>query len=279
MNNISTGGHWQPSEAKHHINYLERLAAYFVLKFFIKDVKGKHIKIMIDNTTAVSVINNMGTCHSYPCNSIIGCKIWTPCEENRIWLTAAHIPGKENVTADYESRYSNLDTEWMLNPKYQSQVLEGIAFTPVIHLFASRINKQFDQYVSYIDAFTISWAETKFYCFPPFSCMLTLTVVRKIVRNKARGVLVVPQWPTVMVSHAFSNIGTTTSCPSTSAESVTNAIQAMAEAPATQEAKNSYLSCIRGKLQVRGFSADTIYIILSSRGYPNSVQISCQEML
>ena len=49
MNNISTGGHWQPSEAKHHINYLERLAAYFVLKFFIKDVKGKHIKKMIDN--------------------------------------------------------------------------------------------------------------------------------------------------------------------------------------------------------------------------------------
>ena len=69
---------------------------------------------------------------------------------------------------------------------------------------------------------------------------------------------------TVMVSHAFSNIGTTTSCPSTSIESVTNAIQVGAEAPATQEAKNSYLSCIRGKLQVKGFSADTIDIILSS---------------
>ena len=192
MNNTSTGGHWQPSEAKHHINYLERLAAYFVLKFFIKDVEGKHIKIMIDNTTAVSFINNMGTCHSYPCNSIIGCKIWTPCEENGIWLTAAHIPGKENVTADYESRYSNLETEWMLNPKYLSQVLEEIAFTPVIHLFASRINKQFDQYVSYrpdplasyIDAFTISWAETKFYCFPPFSCILTAGIkIRNFTRT------------------------------------------------------------------------------------------------
>ena len=156
---------------------------------------------MIDNTTAVSVINNMGTCHSDPCNSV-ACKIWTLCEENGIWLTAFHIPGKENVTADYESRNSNLDTEWMLNPKYLSQVLEGIPFTPVIDLFASRNNKQFDQYVSYrpdpfasnIDAFTISWAETIFYCFPPFSCILR--VVRKIIRDKARGVLVVPQWPT-----------------------------------------------------------------------------------
>ena len=102
MNDISTGGSWQPSEAKHHINYLELLAAYFVLKSFLKDVKGTHIKMMIDNTTAVSVINNMGTCHSDPCNSI-ACKIWTLCEENCIWLTAAHIPGKDNVTADYES--------------------------------------------------------------------------------------------------------------------------------------------------------------------------------
>ena len=88
---------------------------------------------MIDNTIAVSVIDNMGTCHSDPCNSV-ACNIWTLCEENGIWLTAAHIPGKENVTADYESRNSNFDTEWMLNPKYLSQVLEGIPFTPVIDL-------------------------------------------------------------------------------------------------------------------------------------------------
>jgi hypothetical protein len=70
MNNISNGGDWQPNEAIHHINYLELLAAYFVLKSFLKDVLGKHIKMIIHNTTAVSVINNMGTCHSDPCNSI-----------------------------------------------------------------------------------------------------------------------------------------------------------------------------------------------------------------
>lgn len=201
MNNISTGGHWLKNEAINHINYLELLAAYFVLKSFLKDVIGKHVKMMIDNTTAVFVINNMGTCHSDPCNSI-ACKIWILCEENGIWLTAAHIPGKENVIADYESRKINLDTEWMLNPQYLSHALEGIPFIPLIDLFASRINKQFDQYVSYrpdpfasyIDAFTISWADIKFYCFPPFSCILR--VIRKIIRDQARGVLVVPQWPT-----------------------------------------------------------------------------------
>lgn len=201
MGNVSTGGHWQPIEAKHHINYLELLAAYFALKSFTKDITGKHIKILIDNTTAVSIINNMGTCHSDPCNSIAS-QIWALCEENNFWLTAAHIPGMENNIADYESRNCNLDTEWMLNPRYLSQALEGLPFAPVIDLFASRINKQYDHYVSYrpdpfaryIDAFSISWADIKFYCFPPFSCVLR--VVRKIICDKARGILVIPQWPT-----------------------------------------------------------------------------------
>ena len=32
-------------------------------------------------------------------------------------LTAAHTPGTENVIADYESRNSYKDAEWMLNPE------------------------------------------------------------------------------------------------------------------------------------------------------------------
>ena len=90
----------------------------------------------------------------------------------------------------------------MLNPQYLSKALDEIPFTSEMDLFASRINKQFNQYVSYrpdpfasyVDAFTISWADINFYCFPPFSCILR--VVRKIIQDKARGVLVVPQWPT-----------------------------------------------------------------------------------
>ena len=67
-----------------------------------------------------------------------------------------------------------------------------------------------------------------------------------------------------MVPHALTNTGANTSRPFTSSESVTAAVQASAETSSTQEAKTSYLSCIRGKLQVRGFSTDTIDIILSS---------------
>ena len=67
----------------------------------------------------------------------------------------------------------------------------------------SRINKKFDTYVSYrpdpyakhIDALTIPWTNETFYCFPPFSC-ITTKVIPKIVQDIARGIFVVPYWPT-----------------------------------------------------------------------------------
>ena len=67
---------------------------------------GKHIKIMIDNATAVSVINNKGTSHNDQCNDV-ACDIWNLCEENSVWLTAAYIPGKDNVIA-HETKTSTL---------------------------------------------------------------------------------------------------------------------------------------------------------------------------
>ena len=162
---------------------------------------GKHVKIMIDNTTALSVINNKGTSHNDQCSDV-ACDIWNLCEENSIWLTAAYIPSKDNIIADRESRNKNVDTEWMLNSRFLMLVLKHFNFLPCIDLFASRVNKQFNTYVSYkpdpyakhIDAFTISWSTEAFYCFPPFSCITN--VIRKIIQDQARGILVVPDWPT-----------------------------------------------------------------------------------
>ncbi|XP_033113583.1 uncharacterized protein LOC117114136 [Anneissia japonica] len=195
----STGGHWTEDEAMNHINYLELMAVYFGLRSFIDNIRGKHVKLMIDNTTAVAVVNNKGTCHSKPCNSV-ACKIWNFSEANRIWLTAAHIPGVFNVNADFESRKQNIDTEWMLDSHLLRKSLSELSVEPCIDLFASRVNKQLKDYVSYkpdpyakhIDAFTISWSNLVCYCFPPFSCILR--VIRKIMEDNVEAVLVVPDW-------------------------------------------------------------------------------------
>ncbi|CAB4034632.1 Transposon Tf2-6 poly, partial [Paramuricea clavata] len=109
LGDTSSGGRWSPDECTNHINYLELLAAFFALKSFCTTIQGKHVKLMIDNTTAVAVINNMGSCHSRACHSV-GCQIWQFCVEYNIWLTAAHIPGAKNVLADKKSRHFQSQT-------------------------------------------------------------------------------------------------------------------------------------------------------------------------
>lgn len=79
------------------------LAILFGLNVFASSGSNVHVRVMTDNTTAVSVISHMGTYHSKPCNDL--CKtIWTWCFSKNIWLSVAHITGKQNVYADYESR-------------------------------------------------------------------------------------------------------------------------------------------------------------------------------
>ena len=149
MGNVSTGGRWSPDESEYHINCLELKAALFALKCFRDSISGKHVKIMIDNTTAVAVIQNMGTCHSDSCNSIV-LEIWEFCISKNIWLTAAHIPGSCNIIADRESRnFRGQDTEWMLNPTLLNKALHTLNFKPQTDFFASRLNRQFKKYGSF----------------------------------------------------------------------------------------------------------------------------------
>lgn len=59
LHDASTGGHWTTEEAKNHINYLELLAIYLALKSFSSIINGQHVKLMVDDMTAVSDVNHM----------------------------------------------------------------------------------------------------------------------------------------------------------------------------------------------------------------------------
>ena len=127
LHNASTGGPWFHLEFLNHINFLELNAAYFRVA-----LSSKYVKIMIDNTAAACIINNIGTCHNYQCNDIT-IKIWEICVQNNMWLTAAHLPGSTNFVADMESRkHSTKHTEWMLNPTVLSFALKQLTFVHVI---------------------------------------------------------------------------------------------------------------------------------------------------
>lgn len=200
--NEETNGRWKKDEKKMHINCLELLAIKYALQSFRQLVVGQHVKVLCDNTCAVTYIRNMGGSRSVDCNKIAR-EIWFWCKERNVWLTISHIPGKENTKADQNSRKFNDRTEWSLNRKIFQKISERV-FTPNIDLFASRMNFQLKPFVSWmpdpeafaVDAFTISWRRWLIYAFPPFS--LVLRCLKKLEEDAAEGVFIVPLWPTAV---------------------------------------------------------------------------------
>lgn len=77
----------------------------FSLKAFHKELSRKHVLVRIDNMTAASDLDKMGTCHSKKRNDLSR-TLWEWSLDNNMWLTTSHIPGKENILADAESRKS-----------------------------------------------------------------------------------------------------------------------------------------------------------------------------
>ena len=122
--------------------------------------------------------------------------------ERNTWLSAIHIRGKENNEADCMSRLINDNTERKLDPKIVQKILKLFSVKPEIDIFASHLNYQVPTYVSCnsdknvyaIDAFSISWANIKFYAFPPFS--LIGISISKIRREMAVGIMIISWWVT-----------------------------------------------------------------------------------
>lgn len=192
-------GVWNPQEQSLHINVLELKAILQALKKLCLGSKDIHIRIQSDNTTAVAYVNNMGGSHSMQSN-LVAKAIWLWAIERNIWISAAFLPGKDNVVADKLSRPQKHHTEWMLQPKFFGDIVARFGY-PSIDLFASKFNKQIDTYASwkpdskacFVDAFSVNWKDFYFYAFPPFS--LIGKMIQKIKIDEAYGIVIVPDWP------------------------------------------------------------------------------------
>ena len=195
-----TGGFFSSEEASYHINVLEIKSVLFDLQSICNKLHNVHIKLLIDNTTAVHTINNMGSCRSKECDNAV-CEVWDWAINRNIWLSASHIPGILNTEADAESRRTETQSEWKLNVNVFHNLIDHSPFYPEVDFFASRINTQLPIFYSYrpdpqasiINAFSVNWNEIHLYCFPPFSCVGK--VIQKVIFDEATGILVVPHWP------------------------------------------------------------------------------------
>ena len=139
---------------------------------FGKSIENAHIEVLTDNTTAVVYINNQGGM-KHKCNQIAR-DIWPWCYSRGIWLSAAHLPGSQNVKADKESRTRHDNMEWVLDTQLFQNICDVFG-KPEVDLFANRLNHQLDNYMSWkpdplasvVDAMSVSWKDIYFYAFRP----------------------------------------------------------------------------------------------------------------
>ena len=149
-NNQKTGGQWSARESRLHINAKELLAAFLSLQTFAKDKTGIHVRLRLDNLTAVYYINKMGGTHSRELMEITA-QVWEWSIPRNIMISAEHLPGKLNTTVDRESRLKRDSSEWMLDPSSVSSdhgssrsmsnrpiCIEVISTTPEIHELETR---------------------------------------------------------------------------------------------------------------------------------------------
>ena len=196
----ATGGNWSSNEADMHINYLELKAAWFVIRTFLKDKNNIHVRLNVDNTTALAYLNNMGgKIASY---NNLARKIWLWCLDRNIWLSAAYIPSAQNVEADSQSRMDHDNIEWELNDEIFKEICT-IFGCPDVDLFASRLNHKVQNYISWkpdpfaiaVDAFTLNWNSFKPYIFAPFS--LIAKILQKLEMDQVQeAIMIIPLWTT-----------------------------------------------------------------------------------
>ena len=132
---------WSDEEIKWHINLKELLAGFIGLKLFARCQPClTHIRLQMNNTTAVHYVNKIGGTISFDlCMLVLA--MWEWAEARNIHLSAVYLPGQLNLIADTLSRLIDLDSEWMLNPSIFQQVHSTYSI-PKINLFATRMNNK-----------------------------------------------------------------------------------------------------------------------------------------
>ena len=86
-------GLWHKSEID-HINILELKAFEIGIYTYCRNKQFSNIRVIYDNITVMSYINNIGGTKSITCNNI-AIEIWEFAIKNKFWISAVHMIGKQ----------------------------------------------------------------------------------------------------------------------------------------------------------------------------------------
>ena len=151
----------------------------------------------LDNTTAIPYINKKRETTLASCNKLVK-NIWNWAKERDIWITAAHVPGVRNTTADLRSRFFYDNKEWSLSQKVAKSNRADEFGKPEIDLFASRLNTKCTNYASYkpdpdayhVNDFSLCWSDLNSYIFSQFTRVGR--VLAKLAHDRAAALVIVP---------------------------------------------------------------------------------------
>lgn len=127
--------------------------------------------------------------------------LWLWCLQRGITLRAQHLPGKEDLKADFKPRHLRDRTDWVLNPALFNLINQ--TWSPLlVDLFATRFSYQLPRFFSWrpnpeaeaTDAFLQNWRNLQAYAHPPW-CLIAC-VLAKALCQRVTLVLVTPCWPT-----------------------------------------------------------------------------------
>ena len=191
---------WSYQESQLHINFLELRAIRLTLELMTKDLRGRHVLIECDNTTAVSYVKRQGGVRSWRLyQESVTLHQWA--FKHDVSFTAVHRRGVNNQLADLLSRTRPDPLEWTIHQGLLERVF-NLWGTPQIDLFASPKNFRLPLWYSLTphplalgnNAFATSWSGFKMYAFPPFNQILqTLSKIKTDEVEEA--IVIVPFWP------------------------------------------------------------------------------------
>ena len=194
-------GSWPPSVSHLSMNWKELRAVLLSLREFGRQLEGRSIQLLSDNSTTISCLRHQGSVR-HPHLHALSAEILLLCRALRISLHPVHLRGVLNVLADQGSRLHPIATEWSLD-RTTFAWLRSLVPSLQVDMFATRENTQLPFFVSPcpdpmaagFDAFSLQWNDwTSIYLMPPLNCMEE--VLQRLQDYRGAGLLVAPFWPT-----------------------------------------------------------------------------------
>ena len=192
----SSYGQWLPGEAHQSSTWRELMAVLRVLEAVASKLINCRVRWFTDNQNVARMMLR-GSRKSQL--QSVALKIFDLSVKYQIKLEPEWIPRELNEKADYLSRIIDYD-DWQLNPAVFAE-LDKVWGPHTVDRFADFYNCQLPRFNTRcwnpgseaVDAFTVNWeGENNWWC-PPIS--LITRVIRHAQVCRAKGTMIVPQWP------------------------------------------------------------------------------------